>query len=155
MEEADKLARLACIPAHDEATQAGEHIADVLHALGPAQRLARVGEQGERQDRARPRDGQWAEHRAELLFPGVGGPGLVKQFRVSLVHRTWQLGEVDRRIVQDGLGQQTGDEPVPAGPIENGRVCCVRDATARQITVEVGRGVVLWSSEYAGGHPGV
>ena len=80
-----------------------------------------MGEQRERQDRARTRDDQRAEHRTESLVPGVGGPGLVEQFRVGIVHRARQLGQVDRRIGQGGVGQQAGDEPVIAGPVEDGR----------------------------------
>ena len=145
VEEAGVLLRRIRIPAHDEAAQVGEDVADILHPLRPAQRLARVGEQRERQDRARTRDGQRTEHRTEPPVPGVGGPGLVEQFRIGIVHRARQLGQVGRRIGQDSVGQQAGDEPVLAGPVEDGSARRFRNAPACQVTVEVvarGRAVV-------------
>lgn len=63
-------------------------------------------------------------------------PGVVKQFRINLVHRGRHLREVDRWIVEDQVCQQTGDEPVTPGSIEDGRTCGGRDLSAGQIAVE-------------------
>ena len=77
--------RPACSPGpasrrSSEAAQAGEDGADALHILRPAQLLARAGEETERQDRARARDGQRAEDRAELLFQASAAPAWSSNF---------------------------------------------------------------------------
>ena len=135
------LLRITRISADEQTTQPVEDLANVVHALWSTQCLAHAGEQRNRQDRPVSRDGQRSDHGTKPLFPLVTGPGQVEQSGVSLVHRARQLGQVDRKTAPDGLpnslGHQVSEEPLPAGSVEDGRACRVRDAPARQVTGKV------------------
>lgn len=99
-----------------------------------------MDQQGERHDRARPGDGQRPEHGAESRAPGVGGTGtgLVQEHRVRLVDHARQAGQVDPGIGQDGIRQQSGDQPVAPGPRDEGLAGALRHPTAGQVAAQGG-----------------